>query len=55
MKILGIILFVLTFIGCQILLFHMLRKLDRYLESVSNNDLSLTQGDGCRQPEDVVE
>ena len=55
MKILGIILFVLTFIGCQILLFHMLRKLDRYLESVSNNDHTLTQGDGCRQTEDVVE
>ena len=55
MKILGIILFVLTFIGCQALLFHMLRKLDRYLDSVSNNDPSLTQGDGCRQTEDVVE
>ena len=55
MKILGIILFALTFIGCQILLFHMLRKLDRYLESVSNNDPSLTQDDGCRQAEDVVE
>ena len=55
MKIIWIILFVLSFIGCQILLLNMLRKLDRYLESVSNNDLSLTLDDSCRQTEDVVE
>ncbi len=52
MKILGIILFVLSFIGCQVLLFKMLRKLDRYFES---NAPSLTQDDSCRQTEDVVE
>ncbi len=55
MKIFGIILFVLGFIGCQVFLFMMLRKLDRYFDSISNNAPSLTQDDSCGQTEDVVE
>ena len=54
MKIIWIILFVLSFIGCQILLLNMLRKLDRYFDSVYDNGISLAQDDGCRQAEDVV-
>lgn len=49
-----IILAVLSFIGGQVYLYYLLRKLDQFLERRPKNDPSFTYDDSYRYPEDFV-
>ena len=55
MKDIWIILAALIFIGGQVYLVYLLRKLDKYLERRPSNEQTYTYDDSCRYPEDVVE
>jgi len=55
MKIIWIILAVLSFIGGQVYLFYLLRKLDKLLENRPSKESIFTYDDSCRCPEDVIE
>ena len=55
MEVIWIILAVLSFIGGQVYLFHLLRKLDKFLKRRPGNEPTFTDDDSCRYPEDVIE
>jgi len=55
MNVIWIILAVLSFIGGQVYLFCLLRKLDKFLERGPSNEPTFTYDDSCRSSEDVVE
>ena len=50
-----LVMTVISFIGGQIYLFYLLRKLDKFLERRPSNKPTFTYDDSCRYPEDVVE
>ena len=56
MNVIWVILAVLSFIGGQVYLFCLLRKLDKFFECKPGNEPTFTYDDSCRYPEeDVVE
>ena len=55
MKVIWIILAVLSFIGGQVYLFCLLRKLDKFLERRPSNGPAVTNDGSCEYPEDVIE
>ena len=55
MNVIWIILAVLSFIGGQVYLFYLLRKLDKYLERRPSNEPTFPYDDSCTDPEDVIE
>ena len=54
MRAIGIILGILSFIGGQVYLHYLLRKLDQFLERRPKNDPSFTYDVSYRYPEDFV-
>ena len=55
MNVIWIILAVLSFIGGQVYLFYLLRKLDKFLEHRPDNEPTFNYDDSCRYPENVIE
>ena len=55
MNVIWIILAALSFIGGQVYLSHLLRKLDKFLERRPSKEPTFTYDDSCRYPEDVIE
>ena len=55
MKVIGIILAVLSFIGAQAYLVYLLRKLDKFMGRKTSNKPTFQYDDSCRYPEDVIE